>query len=97
MLNATSYPVPETTATASFTYGLAWGVNNGVLPAARYLPAVIKAWGWLRSIALHEDGGVGNCQPGGGAPENNYNVSTTSNFCVGQFLLAASQVARLRS
>ena len=53
------------------------------------------AWGWLSATALHEDGMVGNCQPGGGSPENDFNSTSTSNFCVGQFLLAVSQVARL--
>jgi hypothetical protein len=35
------------------------------------------------SGALHADGRVGNCQPGGGAPENNFDENSTSNFCVG--------------
>jgi rhamnogalacturonyl hydrolase YesR len=95
LLNVSGYPLPETTGTASFAYGLAWGVNAGLLPASTYLPTVTKAWAWLSTVALHADGLVGNCQPGGGSPENNFNASSTSNFCVGQFLLAASQVSRL--
>jgi hypothetical protein len=39
---------------------------------------------------------VGYCQPGGGSPENNYNATTSSDFCVGDFLLAASEMAQLQ-
>ena len=63
--------------------------------AATYTPAVEKAWAWLSTTALHSDGRVGNCQPGGGAPANNYDANSTSNFCVGQMLLAASEVSKL--
>eukprot|EP01043_Picozoa_sp_COSAG02_P125476 COSAG02_NODE_62637_length_265_cov_0.867470_1_plen_68_part_10 len=51
-----------------------------------------KAWDWLTAVALHEDGRVGNCQPGGGQPENNFGSNSTSDFCVGQFLLASSRL-----
>ena len=95
LLDGKGYPVPETTGTANFAYALAWGVNAKLLPAAEYLPVVEKAWAWLSTTALHPNGFVGNCQPGGGSPENNFGSNSTSNFCVGQFLLAASQVSRL--
>ena len=88
-------PVPETTGTANFCYALAWGINNGILPSGTFLPVVAKAWSWLSQSALHDDGLVGYCQPGGAAPENNFASNSTNNFCVGQFLLASSQVSRL--
>lgn len=40
----TEYPGPETSGTAFFTFGLAWGINSGLLDSATYLPAVQKAW-----------------------------------------------------
>ena len=88
-------PVPETTGTANFCYALAWGINSGILPSDDYLPVVTKAWAWLSQTALHADGFVGYCQPGGGSPENNFGSNSTNNFCIGQFLLASSQVSRL--
>ena len=88
-------PVPETTGTANFAFALAWGVNSGILPADEYLPAVARAWAWLSGTALHADGVVGNCQPGGGSPENNFGSNSTNDFCVGQFLLASAEVSRL--
>ena len=32
------------------------------------------------------------CQPAGGSPQNNVNATSASDFCVGQFLLAATQM-----
>ena len=94
LLNPAEYPLGETTATAGITYGLAFGLNQGLLtPRQEYVAVVGKAWGFLSTVALQEDGVVGFCQPGGGSPENNYNRTSTASFCVGEFLLAASQVA----
>ena len=96
LLNTTGYPQGETTATAGFTYALAFGLNQQLLtPRDEYLKVVTKAWGWLSTVALQESGLVGYCQPGGGSPENNFNKTSSSSFCVGDFLLAASQVAQL--
>jgi hypothetical protein len=35
-----------------------WGVNNGLLPAAKYKPVIDKAWKYLSTIALQEDGSI---------------------------------------
>jgi hypothetical protein len=84
----------ETTSSSCFTYGLAYGVNAGILPAAEYTPVVAAAWAGLASIALQPNGLVGWCQPAAGSPGPALQNST-SDFCVGQFLLAGSQVLRL--
>ncbi len=34
----------EVTGTALFVYGIAWGINHGVLDSGRYLPVIQKAW-----------------------------------------------------
>eukprot|EP01052_Picozoa_sp_SAG31_P024500 SAG31_NODE_2089_length_6472_cov_4.907893_4_plen_590_part_00 len=108
LLNASGFPVPETTGTANFAYGLAYGINSGLLSASRYRAVVEKAWHWLSQVALRPDGTVNFCQPGGSHPVTMLNrwrgseacwsngvCANTSNFCTGQFLLAAAQVARL--
>ena len=94
LLDAALIPNPETTGTACFTFALAYGINAGVLDAATYTPIVAAAWQGLSTIALQPSGLVGWCQPADGAP--NPAVQTgTSDFCVGQFLLAASEVYKL--
>jgi unsaturated rhamnogalacturonyl hydrolase len=84
----------ETTSSSCFTYGLAYGINAGILPAADFTPVVAAAWAGLTSIALQPNGLVGWCQPPGGGP-GPAEQNSTSDFCVGQFLLAGSEVLTL--
>ena len=35
---------------AFFTYGLLWGMNNGLLDKAAYQPVVMKAWNYLTTV-----------------------------------------------
>lgn len=94
LLDANAYPNPESTGTGLFVYALAWGVNNGVLDTATYTPAVAAGWNGLSTISLQSNGLVGWCQPPDGQPHA-ATQTDTSDFCVGQFLLAASEVYKL--
>lgn len=96
MLDAQHAPGPETSGTAFFTYGLVWGVNNGYLSESEVMPAVLKAWQYLSEEALQQDGRVGFVQPIGekAIPGQIVNASSTANFGVGAFLLAASEMVR---
>jgi unsaturated rhamnogalacturonyl hydrolase len=49
---------PETSGTGFFVYGLAWGINHGVLPAADYRAAVERGWRAL-AAAVATDGKLG--------------------------------------
>lgn len=95
LLNATGYPTPEMTGTSSFCYGIAFGINAGILDKATYAPVVAKAWKFMSGTALQKSGLYGYCQPVGGSPEHNINPTSTSDFCVGQFLLGTVQVSKL--
>ena len=97
MLCEDDAPGPETSGTAFFTYGLAWGINNGLLSKKDYLPTVLSAWNYLTTQALQDDGCLGYVQPIGekAIPGQTLNERSTANFGVGAFLLAASQVYRL--
>lgn len=96
MLDPAHAPGPETSGTAFFTYGLLWGVNNGCLDAATYLPPALKAWNYLTTVALQPDGRVGYVQPIGerAIPGQVVDRNSTSNFGVGAFLLAACELYR---
>ena len=52
LLNATGYPTPEMTGTSSFVYGMAFGVNSGILDKATYGPVIAKV-GPCRANAYH--------------------------------------------
>jgi rhamnogalacturonyl hydrolase YesR len=93
LLDPASYPSKETSGTGLISYGLAWGVNNGLLDRARYAPAVTKAWQALVSCVA-PDGRLTHVQPVGADPQR-FDPRSTDAFGVGAFLLAGSEVYRL--
>jgi rhamnogalacturonyl hydrolase YesR len=84
---------PETSGTAFFTYGLAWGINAGILDRARFEPAVRKGWAALLR-AVQPDGKLGYVQQVSDRPEQVL-PGDTQYYGVGALLLAASEVAKL--
>jgi rhamnogalacturonyl hydrolase YesR len=93
ILVPTQYPNKETSGTGLMTYGIAWGINNGLLDRATYLPVVQKAWTGLQGV-LDANGKVGWVQPVGEGPAAATAGSTTP-FGQGAWLLAASEMAKL--
>ena len=89
-------PGPETSGTAFFTYGILWGVNNGLLDKKEYKPIIDKAWTYLSTVALQEDGKVGYVQPIGekAIPGQVVDANSQADFGVGAFLLAACEMAK---
>jgi rhamnogalacturonyl hydrolase YesR len=93
LLDAKDYPLPETSGSALITFALAWGVNQGLLDRATYLPVIRRAWkGLVRQI--YASGRLGCIQQTGAAPAH-YLPSSSYNYGVGAFLLAGSQVLKL--
>jgi rhamnogalacturonyl hydrolase YesR len=86
---------PETSGTGFHVYGLAWGVNRGLLDAAAYRPAIDKGWAAL-TRAVAKDGRLGWVQQVSDRPEA-VNEDDTQFYGVGAFLLAASAVAELHA
>ena len=70
------------------------GVNNGLLEEAKYLPAVKKAWNALAKCQ-HEDGMIGWVQNIGASPEP-ASYDSYQNFGTGAYLLAGSEVLKLK-
>jgi rhamnogalacturonyl hydrolase YesR len=97
LTNPFDHPGPETTGTALLTYGLAWGVNNGVLPARLYTPVVQRAWHGMTTKALQPSGLLGFVQGDASGPADAQPVTATDTaaYGVGAFLLAGQQVAAL--
>lgn len=89
-------PGPETSGTAFFTYGYLWGINHGYLEKEKYGPVVDKAWNYLTTVAINEEGRVGYVQPIGerAIPGQVVDENSTANFGVGAVLLAASEMYR---
>ncbi len=93
LLDADSYPLPENSGSAFFTYALAWGINNGILDRSVYTPVVAKAWQGLVSH-IYSDGRFGCIQSVADAP-GKFKPTSSYVYGVGAFLLAGSEVDRL--
>ena len=95
LLGADFYPTPETSGSSFFTYGLAWGVNQGILDRIKYLKPVTNAW---KAIAGHvsKEGYIGYVQPIGAAPGKAWKDKTEV-YGTGAFLSAGSEVYELFS
>ncbi|PQJ72635.1 glycoside hydrolase family 88/105 protein [Polaribacter butkevichii] len=90
-----TYNHGEVSGSGFYTFALAWGINNGLLKESKYLPAVKKAWTALMACQK-EDGKIGWVQNIGASPEP---ASTESwqNFGTGAYLLAGSEVLKLKN
>lgn len=93
LLDPASYPVKETSGTGFYCYALAYGINHGLLPRAKYYPVVAKAWKAL-TTSVHPDGKLGYVQQIGEKPET-VSYDDTEVYGVGAFLLAGSEVIKL--
>ncbi len=95
LLDPDSFPGGESSGSGFNVYALAWGINNGILDKATYLPAVEKAWVGLNGL-IQPDGHVGWCQPIGADPKKNFNAESWEVYGTGAFLLAGSEVIKLK-
>lgn len=90
----------ETSGTSLFLYGMAWGINKGVLDKAMYLSPALRAWNAISKEAVHKDGALGYVQGTGKEPKDGQPVSYThtpdfEDYGLGCFLLAGSEVYKL--
>lgn len=90
LLDTAHYPARETSGTGLITFGLAWGVNRGLLPEMHYEPVVDRAWSALVA-AVGRDGRLGFVQQVGNGPDE-VRATDTQLYGVGAFLLAASEM-----
>jgi rhamnogalacturonyl hydrolase YesR len=100
LVDSTDFGGKELTGTALFTYGMAWGINHGILDRKKFLPVAIKAWNALASC-VHDNGFLGYVQGTGKEPKDSQpvgydHVPDFEDFGLGCFLLAASEVYNLK-
>lgn len=101
LVDETDYGGKELTGTALFTYGMAWGINRGILSKKEYLKPAIKAWNAMVKHGLHPNGKLGWVQGTGKEPKDGQPVTydSTPNFedyGLGCFLLAGSEIYRMK-
>jgi unsaturated rhamnogalacturonyl hydrolase len=93
LLDPGYYGLPENSGSALITFGLAYGVNEGILDAKTYTPVVKHAWKGLLSH-IYADGRLDCIQQVGAAPAF-YKPTSSFIFGVGGFLLAGSEIDRM--
>lgn len=92
LLDPNKVKTPETSGTGFITFGLAWGVNNGILTEDKYINAVYKGWGALEK-AVQPNGKVTWVQQVGKSPDP-VAEHETQFYGVGAVLLAASEMTK---
>lgn len=100
LLNPDNYGGKETSGTAFFTYGMACGINEGILDRDTYFSCVENGWNGMVKDALHTNGFLGwvqgtGKQPSDAQPLSYDKVPNFEDFGLGAFLLAGSEVYKL--
>lgn len=99
-LVSNNYEGKELTGSALFLYGMAWGMNNGLLKAKDYRPICDKTWKALGRDCVHADGFLGYVQgtgkdPSAGQPVTYTSVPDFEDYGTGCFLLGATEYYKL--
>lgn len=99
-LVSTNYAMRETSGTALFLYGMAWGIQHGLLKEKDYMPACQRAWEGMVRDAVHKDGFLGWMQgtgkdPSAGQPLSYDKVPNFEDYGTGCFLLGGAAYYQL--
>ena len=92
LLDPNKVTTPETSGTGFITFGLAWGVNNGILKDEKYQRSAIKGWRAIEQ-AVEQNGRVNWVQQVGKSPDP-VQKTDTQFYGVGAVLLAASEMSK---
>ena len=95
LLDPEAFPGGEASGSGFHLYAMAWGVNNKMLPRDKFLPVIKKGWPALNSL-VHQNGMVGWTQPIGADPRRNFNANSWEVYGAGAFLLAGSEIVKLK-
>ena len=97
----TNFGGKELTGTALFIYGMAWGVNQGLLAGNVYKPIITKAWTAMATESVHPNGFLGYVQGTGKEPKDSQPVTYDSkpdfeDYGLGCFLLAGTELYKMK-
>ncbi len=100
LVSPVTYGGKETSGTALFLYGIAWGLQKGYLNAKTYRPIADKAWAAMVKDAVHKDGFLGYLQgtgkePKDGQPVTYEKVPDFEDYGLGCFLLGGIEYYKL--
>ena len=100
LMDSSHFGGKELTGTSLFVYGMAWGINNGLISSKEYLLVVKKAWYAIITEAVHSNGFLGYVQGSAKEPKEKQpveydKVPDFEDFGLGCFLLAGSEMYKL--
>ena len=100
MVSYADYGGKELTGTALFLYGMAWGIQKGILKESEYKPACDRAWEGMVKDCVHTDGFLGWVQgtgkdPSAGQPLSYTKVPDFEDYGTGCFLLGGTEYYKL--
>ncbi len=100
LTDETDFGGPELSGTALFAYGMAWGINKGILDKNIYKKPAIRAWNAMLSTCLHKNGMLGYVQGTGKEPKDGQPLSfdkkaNFEDYGLGCFLLAGTHLVKL--
>jgi rhamnogalacturonyl hydrolase YesR len=93
LLDPDQFPDSECSGTALDCFAFAWGIDNGLLDRATYLPVAARAWAALLA-ARRPDGVLGYVQGVGKAP-GAVHANDTQLYATGAFLMSAGELSKL--
>lgn len=93
--DAARFPEAETSGSAFFVYGLAFGINHGLLDREKTLPHVTKGWAALNRHIL-PNGLLGAAQKTGDQPVVT-KLSDTGPYATGAYILAGLEMMDLNA
>lgn len=97
-----NYGGKELTGSAFFLYGMAWCVNQGLLDPEKYNSAIYKGWNAMVKDCMHSNGFLGFVQgtgeqPSSGQPVRYDSMPDFEDYGLGAFLLAGSEISKMKS
>ena len=101
LADPTNYGGKELSGTALFVYGMAWGIRQGLIDKKVYQPIMARAWQAMATECVAPDGRLGYVQGTGKEPKDGQPVTFTSvpdfeDYGLGCFLLAGTELCRLK-
>ena len=93
LLDAKDFPLAENSGSALILFGMVYGVNEGYLDRATYMPVITRTWTALLHH-IYADGRLGDIQQTGAEPTPYY-PGSSYNYGVGGFMLAAAELHRM--
>jgi rhamnogalacturonyl hydrolase YesR len=95
LLDPETHNARETSGSAFIAFGLASGINQGLIDREIYLPRVQKAWAAL-TASVADDGKLRNVQPVGAGPHG-FDPDNAEPFAAGAFLLLAKEMYQMNT